>query len=183
MKNPIATTSKAPPSKAPPKLKLVEGRLEQDFSGEIDNLASWAKALTEGFNTEHLDWALSQVDLLVSSFGNKIKPDDIDHINGLIATIVAMRPSDPLELQLVTQLSVLHHQAMSMIASANRSSRLSCTSHEDLKMANLLWKTHSRCLSELIKYRKRGQQHIVVEHISIEAGSQAVIGSTINGRG
>jgi hypothetical protein len=48
----------------------------------------------------------------------------------------------------------------------------------------MLQKTYARQMDALTRYRRKGQQKMVVEHVTVANGGQAVIGNlTSGGRG
>jgi len=40
-------------------------------------------------------------------------------------------------------------------------------------------RTYARQMEALIKYRKKGEQRIIVERVHVEQGGQAIVGSNI----
>jgi len=53
---------------------------------------------------------------------------------------------------------------------------------DHIERAAKLMRVFSTQVETLVRYRSRGQQRVVVEHVNIEAGGQAVVG-IVNGRG
>ena len=89
----------------------------------------------------------------------------------------AFQPSNPLEALLATQMVAVHCLAMKCVGVANIKDQHPEAAAKRLDAANKLFRTFSTQLEALNKLRGKGQQKITVEHISINQGGQAVIGS------
>lgn len=98
-------------------------------------------------------------------------------INAALAALEGLAPRDEAEGLLAAQMVATHHAAMecyrrAMIVEQSFEGRESC-----LKHAVRLTKAYADQLAALNKHRGRGQQKITVEHVTVEAGGQAIVGS------
>ena len=98
-------------------------------------------------------------------------------VNSLIGAVHGLKPRDELESSLIVQMAATHALAMETLARAAYSDRLDI--HERLaNLANKLMRTYAAQLEALSRYRgKVSQQKVIVEHVNVEAGGQAVVGA------
>ena len=93
----------------------------------------------------------------------------------------ALGPRDEYEGQLIAQLVVLHEHAMEWLGKATRTDRVDF-SNVYLNGASKLLTRHHETLDTLLKYRRRGEQQVIVEHVNVHSGGQAII-SNLEHRG
>lgn len=98
--------------------------------------------------------------------------DRSKNINAHLAFIVEMQPSDHVEIQLILQMVTTHSKALTWLSS---------DSEKDQKSAARLLSLYNRQVEALIRYRKKGQQRIVVERVTVENGGRAIVGNVDNG--
>lgn len=95
------------------------------------------------------------------------------NINAHLAFIAEMCPSDHVEIQLVLQMIATHRKALKWLSSDRE---------KDQKSAARLLSLYNRQVEALNRYRKKGQQKIIVERVTVENGGQAIVG-TVGGKG
>lgn len=93
-----------------------------------------------------------------------------------------MAPQDEYEGQLVAQLIILHEHALDYLGRANRTERVDFA-NVYLNGASKLLTRHHETLEALLKYRRKGEQRVHVEHIHVYGGGQAVVGNITSGGG
>ena len=111
----------------------------------------------------------------VMQFGNTKDPNDLYF---LVSAFGAIGPKDGLEGLLAAQMIGTHSLSMEFLQRASRAD-LSSIIELNLNHANKLLRTFSMQLDVLTRLRGRGQQKMVVEHVHIHKGGQAVVG-TVN---
>ena len=96
--------------------------------------------------------------------------------------LLAMNPADEFEGMLCSRLLVLHNQYMNFMTK-------SATSYHDaivdlnINRATKLIRLYNETLDTLNKYRRKGEQRIVIQHVNVNDGGQAVIaGEMVRGR-
>jgi hypothetical protein len=125
---------------------------------------------------------------LLQSSGQAIVPTNTEASNmaqkfDLTAqTMRALSPEDEFEGQLIAQLVVLQEHAMHWLGKAMRTDRVDFT-NTYLNGATKLLARHHEALETLMKYRRRGEQRVYVEHVHINQGGQAIIGAISTGGG
>jgi hypothetical protein len=105
-----------------------------------------------------------------------------DRLDGLAQTMQTLAPQDEYEGQLVAQLVVLHEHAMDWLGRANRTERVDFA-NVYLNGASKLLTRHHETLDTLLKYRKKGEQRVHVEHVHVHEGGQAIVGNVTPGGG
>ncbi len=106
---------------------------------------------------------------------------NIDEINSYLTTMNALEPADEIEGMLCTQILSLGDTAMKYLSSMNRSGSLE-RSEKYCNMATKLLRLHSEKIEALARYRRKGTQQVIVQHVNVESGGQAVVGA-VNQRG
>jgi hypothetical protein len=95
------------------------------------------------------------------------------------ATIAAMggiSPKDELEGMMAAQLLAAHNAAMECYRRAMVSEQTFEGRRENLSQANKLSRTYAVLLDALNRHRGKGQQTVRVEHVTVQAGGQAIVG-------
>jgi hypothetical protein len=105
-----------------------------------------------------------------------------ERLDGLAQTMQTLAPQDEYEGQLVAQLVVLHEHAMDWLGRANRTERVDFA-NVYLNGASKLLTRHHETLDALLKYRKKGEQRVHVEHVHVHEGGQAIVGNVTPGGG
>jgi hypothetical protein len=118
-------------------------------------------------------WLLSQL----SNAGHKFLPKNMEVINGLIAAVKEMNPQGPVESMLAVQMVTCHTKIMSLLEQTVDGNLLPETREQRLKLADRLMRTFSRQLEVLAAYRRKGKQSMVVKHVTVQEGGQAIVGN------
>lgn len=125
---------------------------------------------------------------LLSNLGNAVfsakagASEMASKLNALAQSMHALGPQDEYEGQLIAQLVVLHEHAMDWLGRANRTERVDFANIY-LNGASKLLTRHHETLDTLLKYRKKGEQRVHVEHVHVNAGGQAIVGNVNSGGG
>jgi hypothetical protein len=86
-------------------------------------------------------------------------------------------PQDELEGMLAVQMIATHNAATECLRRAMMEGQTFEGRDQNLKHATKLMGVYERQLAALDKHRGKGQQKITVEHVTVEAGGQAIVGS------
>jgi hypothetical protein len=105
-----------------------------------------------------------------------------NHMHTVAQLMQALAPQDEYEGQLITQLIILHEHSMEWLGKAMRTERVDFANIY-LNGASKLLTRHHETLDTLLKYRRRGEQRVVVEHVNVHSGGQAIVGSVTTGGG
>src|SRR5262249_2186127 len=100
------------------------------------------------------------------------------------ATLAAMRdlkPRDPIEGMAIGQAIACHAAAMECYRRAMIPDQTFPGWRESLNQANKLSRTYAALIEALGRHRSKGQRRITVEHVSVNAGGQAIVGTVTPG--
>jgi hypothetical protein len=92
----------------------------------------------------------------------------------LTHSMCALAPQDEYEGQLIAQLVVLHDHAMQWLGRALRSDRADFANIY-LNGASKQLTRHHEALDTLLKYRRRGEQRVHVEHVHVHGGGRQLL--------
>jgi len=93
----------------------------------------------------------------------------------------SIKPSDSLERMLAVQMVSVHHAAMECLRRASLEDQTKEAREANLNQAGKLTGLFTRQMEALDKHRGKGQQKVTVEHVHVESGAQAVVGSVHTG--
>jgi hypothetical protein len=100
-----------------------------------------------------------------------------------IAALVGIGPKDELEGMMAAQLIAAHNAAMECYRRAMIGEQTFEGRRESLNQANKLSRTYATLLDALNKHRGKGQQKVTVEHVNVNQGGQAIVGTVETGGG
>lgn len=163
------SAKKSQPSK--PRRKAVEINLSADL---------WTSATGSKDPAVHL----ARVREIISSLWLPKDISDVERNERAQAAVnmfAELKPSNGLEGMLATQMLATHSAAMECLRRAMIPDQTFVGREQSLKHANKLLQTFARQLEALDKHRGKGQQKITVEHVTVEAGGQAIVGNVTAG--
>jgi hypothetical protein len=95
-----------------------------------------------------------------------------------LAALVGIGPKDELEGMLAAQLVACHNASMECYRRAMIGKQTFEGRRENLNQANKLSRTYATLLETLNRHRGKGaQQKVIVEHVNVAAGGQAIVGN------
>ncbi len=97
-------------------------------------------------------------------------------MNAISLAMQSMGPQDEYEGQLIAQLVALHEHVMDWLGRAKRTERIDFANIY-LNGASKLLTRHHETLETLLKYRRKGEQRVHVEHVHVHNGGQAIVGN------
>ena len=96
-------------------------------------------------------------------------------LNQLVSSVKSIEPRDEMESMLACQMAAIHDATMNMAGSLKRAEYVSTRSEAERSL-NRLSRTFSMQMETLKKYRDDRTQKILVQHVNVEPGGQAVVG-------
>lgn len=128
----------------------------------------------------------SFVDALVGDLVEAVHPNAVEslkaeQINRLVAAVHGIAPRDEIEAMLAVQMVATHKAAMDALRRLTSSGDIQ-QQDSNGGMATKLLRTYAAQLEALHRYRSKGQQRVVVEHVHVYPGGQAIVG-TVETRG
>jgi hypothetical protein len=105
-----------------------------------------------------------------------------DQRKATVLGLAGIGPKDELEGMLAAQLLAAHNASMECYRRGMLGEQTFEGRRENLAQANKLSRTYSMLVDSLNRHRGKGQQKVTVEHVHVNAGGQAVVG-TVEHRG
>ncbi len=124
--------------------------------------------------------ATARISEIVSSIWLHAGISEKERNNRILAAVQMfseLKPQNGVEGMLATQMVATHSAAMECLRRAMIPNQTFEGREQALKHANKLLQTFARLLEVLDKHRGKGQQKITVEHVTVEAGGQAIVGN------
>ena len=129
-------------------------------------------------SAEFTDGVLRQLASAVSLGGGA----DEEAINFALAVIAGIEPKDELETMLAMQMAAIHLATMTFTRRLAHVETLD-QQHGSERALNKLARTFAMQLEALKRYRTGGEQKVVVQHVNVNEGGQAIVGAVDRGRG
>ena len=102
--------------------------------------------------------------------------------NKVIPILSGIQPQDEIEAMLAVQMVGVHNIAMDCIGRATRTERVNFMSSY-MNGATKSLRTFVAQMEALKKYRTGGQQKMIIEHVYVNEGGQAIVGTVNQGGG
>lgn len=153
----------------------------ENFKNKNDLIASTLSEVSGSLDM-HFALKLIQQHGLCQSSGesmNKI----VDSSNAFINTMAAMKPQDEIEGMLLTQIFSL--QALAMDCAGKVAYKENSTMSIDRNVNNLtkLFRLQHEAIEKLTRYRRKGTQQVIVQHVNVGEGGKAIVGGVFEGGG
>jgi hypothetical protein len=112
----------------------------------------------------------------LANAGSKGKNLDQAGINFMLAVVKGIEPKDEIEAMLAAQMAAVHMATMTF---ARRLAHTENIPQQDSaeRAFNKLTRTFATQMETLKRYRTGGQQKMTVEHVTVQAGGQAIVGN------
>jgi hypothetical protein len=104
-------------------------------------------------------------------------------LNFALNGVAALAPRDGMEVMLCSQLVALHSQSMEFLRRGMLPEQTHDGVDSNVNRATKLLRTFATMAECLRTYRGRGQQKVTVEHVTVQAGGQAIVGTVNRGVG
>ncbi|WP_282064867.1 hypothetical protein [Aliiroseovarius marinus] len=161
----------------PMKLEIVNDVLQVTFTHADPDLAH--VLLMADLGTCDPDF-MAGVQGQVASIGAHGRKIDSGASNFLLSVVRGVQPRDELESMLAVQMGAIHQATMMM---ARRLNHVDNIAQQDAaeRALNKLARTYATQMEALKRYRTGGQQKVTVEHVTVNDGGQAIVGSVEHG--
>jgi hypothetical protein len=100
-----------------------------------------------------------------------------------LGALEGIAPRDPLEGMLAAQMVATHETAMDCFRRAQLPNQTFEGRRMNLEFATKLMRSYAALVETLDKHRGKGQQVVRVEHVTVNAGGQAIVGAVSQGGG
>ena len=166
-----------PAKRQAPRIKIDGKEMRVDHK---DEATGWQHLMTS-LGTDSADFLGG----VLSQLANAVSPGknaDGAAINFALAVIAGIEPKDELETLLGLQMAAVHMATMTF---TRRLAHVETIAQQDSaeRALNRLMRTYVAQMEALKRYRTGGEQRVVVQHIDIREGGQAIVGTVDRGRG
>jgi len=155
-------------------IKVIGKKSVNLVQPHTDNLG-WQIRLQDALGTcspSFVDTELKRI-LNVLRDANGIDPDAVDAV---FAVLDGQKPKDEIEALLIIQMAVTHALAMKKAGLLNRVKEIPQQDSAALVLSRLT-RTFTAQVEALTKLRRGGEQKVIVEHVHVYPGGQAIVGS------
>lgn len=104
-------------------------------------------------------------------------------LNIALDGVAALAPRDGMEVMLCSQLVALHSQGMEFMRRAMLGDQTTSGVDSNVNRVAKTLRTFATMADCLRTYRSGGQQKVTVEHVTVHAGGQAIVGAINGGAG
>ena len=123
------------------------------------------------------------LELLLTQLGNAgSQGRELDEcgLNFMLSVVKGVEPKDQMEAMLAAQMAAVH---MAIMTFARRLAHTENIPQQDSaeRAFNKLARTFTTQMEALKRYRTGGQQRVVVEHVTVNEGGQAIVGNVETG--
>jgi hypothetical protein len=113
----------------------------------------------------------------VAAKGQQVSEGDL---NFMLSVIRDIEPADQLEAMLAAQMAAVHMATMKFACRLNQVDTIDQQDSAE-RAFNKLARTFTTQVEALKRYRTGGEQRMVVEHVTVNEGGQAIVGSVSHG--
>ncbi len=162
--------------KAAPRLKVVPNTQgAEHVTIDHPDKAIGQLSLMKALGTTDDDFLAGLVKQLVDAGSQGSNPDERG-TNFMLAVVKGIEPRDQVEAMLAAQMAAVHNATMTF---ARRLAHVDNIPQQDSAQNafNKLARTFAAQVSALKDYRSRGEQRMVVQHVHVAEGGQAIVGN------
>ena len=129
------------------------------------------------------------LDQVIKTFKGAVSKDDydIDKVisasNSVMALLSGIQPRDEIEGMLAVQMVGVHNMAMDTMSRAMLGEQTFEGKQANVNQSTKMLRTFTAQMEALKKYRTGGQQKMIVEHVNVNEGGQAIVGTVNQGGG
>ena len=164
-----------------PRMKVLQKDGATHVSPDHPDPAVAGICLLQAFGTRDDDF-LKGILTQLAQVGSKGAQVDQDGINFMLAVVTGIEPRDQVEALLAVQMAAVQNAIMTF---AHRLANVQNIPQQDSaeRAFNKLARTFTAQVEALKRYRSRGEQTVRVEHVTVQAGGQAIVGNVTGGGG
>lgn len=152
------------------------------FDVKAGNVAEFRRVTAEGTGAKNVRVVNQLIDQVACTQTNATD-NGSEALNVTVALLHELAPQNALEGMLVSQMIGIHNLAMSMMARASSSGQTAEGVEQCVNRAVKLTRTFAAQVEALHKLRNGGQQKVTVEHVTVNAGGQAIVGNVESKKG
>ena len=108
---------------------------------------------------------------------------NLDALNFALEAVASLKPRDGLEVMLCSQMVALHSQGLEYLRRTMFPEQTNDGVDRNVNRATRLLRTFAILAESLRAHRSGGKQTVTVEHVTVQAGGQAIVGTINRGVG
>ena len=152
-------------------LQIRQGPKHSDMEG-------WKARLVAAFGTSSSNVVNVEIERIAAALRHANGNLNAAELDTVIAIVSGQQPKDELEAMVICQMAVTHALTLRSLGNLNRSKEIQQQDSNALAIARLT-KAFASQVDALAKLRRGGEQRVVVEHVHVYPGGQAIVG-TVN---
>ncbi len=164
-----------------PRLKVSEKGGAAQILPDHPDFAVGHILLMEAIGTVELDF-LNGILKQLANAGSQGKSVDESGLNFMLAVVKGVEPKDQVEAMLAAQMATVHMATMKFARRLNHVENLPQQDSAE-RAFNKLARTFAAQVEALRRHRTGGEQKVTVEHVTVNEGGQAIVGSVAHGPG
>ena len=166
---------------AAPRVKISVNGGAAQLSPDHPDFAVGHILLMEAIGTVELDFLNGLLKQLANA-GSQGKSVDESGLNFMLAVIKGVEPKDQVEAMLAAQMAAVHMATMTF---ARRLAHVDNIQKQDSaeRAFNKLARTFAAQVEALRRHRTGGEQKVTVEHVTVNEGGQAIVGTVAHNPG
>lgn len=151
-----------------------------------DRMLSDAKFM-EAFGTSDRELQMFLLNQVVGTFRGYVLAEGFDnakldsYANNALAFLNGIQPRDEIEGMLAIQMIAVHNVAMETMKRAMITGQTFEGEEANINRATKMLRTFAAQMEALKRYRTGGQQKVIVEHVHVNEGGQAIVGAVSTG--
>lgn len=156
---------------------------------KTDHAALSEARITEALGTPDKDLQMHLLTQVVQTFRGYVSAEGTnderlaEFANNAMALLNGIRPQDEIEGMLAVQMIAVHNMAMETLKLGMITGQPPQWIESNISHATKMLRTFSAQMEALKRYRTGGQQKVIVEHVYVTAGGQAIVGVVNRGEG
>jgi hypothetical protein len=154
--------------------------LKNDRGSTEERQEIYLAALSEATGASDPNYAMALFAQAVASMP-RVEEKMIEYSNMVINTFKALSPKDEIEGMLICQLIALQAQAMEFMSRSVVSTQSTHGVDLNINRSTKLLRLHHETMEALNRYRKKGTQTMIVQHVQVNQGGQAIVGQVQHG--
>ena len=164
-------------------LIVTQSKTETTLSPTHSDVAGWQTRLRDALGSSSDAFVDIEIARLVTAFRNSAGEIDARAVNAALAVIDGLKPQNEIEAMLALQMALTYGLIMKFGARLY-SGNLETIPQQDSAALTLsrLQRAFTTQLDTLSNMRRGGRQKVVVEHVHVYPGGQAIVGNVAHTR-
>lgn len=152
-------------------------KIEAPRGTDSEKSSLFAAALCNATGASNYTFAFNIYSSCVYAVLGSIKIDKqlIDKSNEILNALNSFKPADEFEGMLISRMIALHFQSMTFLRRAMLEDQTSEGTDLNVNRSTKLMRLYNETLETLMRYRRKGEQKVTVQHINVENGGKAIV--------